>query len=321
MQSNQDNTCCGPSRKETTQFINSPSKTRTSSSKSKMKLIRGGTFLMGTDYPHGFLSDGEGPIREVQIDTFYMDQTAVTNTQFAKFIRETKYKTEAEKYGWSFVFHLFLPESLKSSANESPMGTPWWKKVSGSSWKHPEGPLSNVKLRMNHPVTHVSWNDAMEYCNWSGKRLPTEAEWEFAARGAMEQKLYPWGDELTPEGIPRCNIWEGEFPVENIETDGYSGTAPANHYEPNNYDLYNMVGNVWEWQSDWFSPTYHSKKPERNVDVNPIGPTTGTAKTIKGGSYLCHESYCNRYRIAARSSNTPDSSTGNLGFRCVSDLE
>ena len=286
-----------------------------------MKLIRGGIFLMGTDYPHGFPSDGEGPIREVQVDTFYMDQTAVTNSQFAKFIRETKYKTEAEKYGWSFVFHLFLPDSLKSSANESPQGTPWWKKVSGSSWKHPEGPLSNVKLRMNHPVTHVSWNDAMEYCNWSGKRLPTEAEWEFAARGAMEQKLYPWGNELTPKGIPQCNIWEGEFPIKNIEADGYSGTAPANHYEPNNYDLYNMVGNVWEWQSDWFSSTHHSQKPEHKVAVNPIGPKTGTAKTIKGGSYLCHESYCNRYRIAARSSNTPDSSTGNLGFRCVSDLE
>ena len=284
-----------------------------------MKLIQEGTFRMGTNYSHGFPSDGEGPIREVEVNTFYMDQTAVTNAQFAKFIRETKYKTDAEKYGWSFVFHLFLPDSLKSSANEFPQGTPWWRKVSGSSWKHPEGPPSNVKSRMNHPVTHVSWNDAMEYCNWSGKRLPTEAEWEFAARGGLEQKLYPWGDELTPKGIPQCNIWEGKFPTENIEVDGYSSTAPAKHYKPNNYDLYNMVGNVWEWQNDWFSPTHHLKKADDSVTINPIGPTTGMTKTIKGGSYLCHESYCNRYRIAARSSNTPDSSTGNLGFRCVSD--
>ena len=319
MQSNKNINCCGPSRTESTQPKVTRSKIRTSSSKSKMKLIQEGTFRMGTNYSHGFPSDGEGPIREVEVNTFYMDQTAVTNAQFAKFIRETKYKTDAEKYGWSFVFHLFLPDSLKSSANEFPQGTPWWRKVSGSSWKHPEGPPSNVKSRMNHPVTHVSWNDAMEYCNWSGKRLPTEAEWEFAARGGLEQKLYPWGDELTPKGIPQCNIWEGKFPTENIEVDGYSSTAPAKHYKPNNYDLYNMVGNVWEWQNDWFSPTHHLKKADDSVTINPIGPTTGMTKTIKGGSYLCHESYCNRYRIAARSSNTPDSSTGNLGFRCVSD--
>jgi len=280
----------------------------------KMAFIPGGHFLMGTDYEFAFKQDGEGPIRRITVDPFYMDKTAVTNSQFAKFINETKYRTEAEKFGWSFVFHLLIPNNILDISPEHPQNTPWWRKVDGASWRHPEGPNTHIKSRMNHPVTHVSWNDAIEYCRWSGKRLPTEAEWEFAARGGLEQKIFPWGDDLITENQEhQCNIWQGEFPDQNTKEDGFLGTAPAKYYTENGYGLYNMSGNIWEWQSDWFSTSFHINSSSNN----PRGPETGNSKTIKGGSYLCHDSYCNRYRVAARTSNTPDSSTGNLGFRCV----
>ncbi|KAA1296561.1 MAG: formylglycine-generating enzyme family protein [SAR202 cluster bacterium] len=281
-----------------------------------MRLINGGKFLMGTNYEKGFVGDGEGPPREVCVDPFYIDETAVTNLQFSKFVEETKYRTEAEEYGWSFVFHMFIEKRIRTNSTQSPPNTPWWKKVDGASWNHPEGPGSGIQNRMTHPAVHISWNDATQYCLWSGKRLPTEAEWELAARGGMNKNIYPWGNELYgPNSQHLCNIWQGEFPIVNTKLDGYDSTAPANAYLPNKYGLFNMVGNVWEWQLDWFSTDYHRSK----VTKNPKGPETGYSKTIKGGSYLCHDSYCNRYRVAARSSNTPDSSTGNLGFRCASD--
>jgi len=283
----------------------------------EMCLVAGGKFIMGTNYDKGFPGDGEGPAREVYIDPFYMDYTAVTNTQFAKFVRETKYRTEAEQYGWSFVFYMFVEKKVRNYSTQSPPNTPWWKKVHGASWKHPEGPRSGIKNRMTHPVVHVSLNDATQYCSWSGKRLPTEAEWEFAARGGLDKKIYPWGNELYgSHGQHLCNIWQGEFPETNTKLDGYASTAPVKAYEPNKFGLFNMVGNVWEWQSDWFSTEYHRS----GITKNPTGPEMGSSKTIKGGSYLCHDSYCNRYRVAARSSNTPDSSTGNLGFRCASNV-
>lgn len=280
-----------------------------------MILLPGGVFKMGTDDREGFASDGEGPVREVELSPFYIDPCAVTNAEFARFVRETGYVTESERFGWSYVFHLFVSEETAKTVTRSVQRTPWWWVVEGASWDHPEGPDSDIRDRMNHPVVQVTYNDAAAYCDWAGKRLPTEAEWEYAARGGLEQKRYPWGDELKPNGEHRCNIWQGKFPTVNHRSDGYAGTAPVDAYEPNGYGLYNMVGNVWEFCSDWFSPTYPLTAPR----VNPKGPPEGQSKSMRGGSYLCHRSYCNRYRVAARSANTPDSASGNMGFRCVRD--
>lgn len=281
----------------------------------KMVPIEGDTFLMGTDDSEGFPTDGEGPIRTVKVAPFYMDAFAVTNEEFQNFVTETGYETDAEKYNWSFVFHLFLPEHLKTRDRQLP-STPWWFAIEGANWYQPEGPDSSIADRMDHPVIHVSWTDAEAFCEWAGKRLPTEAEWELAARGGLEQNKYPWGNELLIDGEHQCNIWQGNFPTENSQADGYVGTAPAKSFQPNGNQLYNVSGNVWEWCNDWFQVT--ADKAETD---NPKGPENGTAKVIRGGSYLCHVSYCNRYRVAARSSNTVDSSTGNTGFRCVVDWE
>ncbi|BBJ46376.1 hypothetical protein SSPO_090940 [Streptomyces antimycoticus] len=278
-----------------------------------MALLPGGTFLMGTEDADGFPADGEGPVREVTVAAFRIDVHAVTNERFARFVRETGHVTEAERFGWSYVFAGFLPAALRRGAPR-PEGTPWWCGVEGASWRAPEGPGSEVGERSRHPVVHVSWNDAVAYCRWAGARLPTEAEWEYAARGGLVGRRYPWGDELTPGGVHRCNIWQGRFPVKNTAEDGYRGTAPVDAFEPNGFGLYNVAGNVWEWCADWWS-TDHADRPR----ADPGGPATGIAKVMRGGSYLCHQSYCNRYRVAARTSNTPDSSTGNLGFRTVRD--
>jgi len=278
--------------------------------------VEGGEFLMGTDDKDGFPADGEGPVRNVKVKSFLIDRFAVTNAKFLEFVSATNYKTDAEKYGWSFVFYKLLSNETAKRVKHIPTGTPWWGVVEGAYWFQPEGPDSNINDRMNHPVVHISWNDAIAYCNWAGRRLPTEAEWEYAARGGLSQKRYPWGDELQPNGKHYCNIWQGEFPIENTVSDGYLGTAPVDTFLPNGFGLYNVVGNVWEWCSDWFSPNFHIN----GQNDNPQGPSRGETKSMRGGSYLCHESYCNRYRVAARTSNTPDSSTGNIGFRCVKDL-
>lgn len=281
----------------------------------KMISLSGGEFLMGTDDSEGFPADGEGPVRKVIIDPFAIDSYAVTNAEFSEFVKDTGYMTESETFGWSFVFYKFIANNLFDRTRQLPQ-TPWWFAVEEAYWYQPEGPGSSIKDRMDHPVIQVSWNDAIAFANWAGKRLPTEAEWEFAARGGLEQKLYPWGDELTPNGIHYCNIWQGDFPKENTKEDGYVGTAPSKSFPANGYGLYNVSGNVWEWCSDWFS-----KQPDLKLNTNPIGPETGQSKVMRGGSYLCHKSYCNRYRVAARSSNTPDSATGNLGFRCAISLD
>ncbi len=272
---------------------------------------------MGTDDEDGFAADGEGPVREVTVRPFAIDRHSVTNAQFTEFVEATGYVTEAERFGWSFVFMLFVPRKLLSrGVARKVAGLQWWYGVTNASWFRPEGPGSRIDDRLDHPVVHVSWADAQAYCDWTGKRLPTEAEWEYAARGGLVQKRYVWGDELTPDGRHRCNIWQGTFPTINTREDGYAGTAPAESYEPNGYGLFSMAGNVWEWCADWWSSTFHVSGPRED----PAGPPSGTTRVMRGGSYLCHRSYCNRYRVAARTSNTPDSSTGNLGFRTVASL-
>ncbi|WP_443066084.1 formylglycine-generating enzyme family protein [Streptomyces sp. NBC_00569] len=285
-----------------------------------MLRIPGGAFLMGGDDADAFPEDGEGPVREVRLAPFLIDATTVTNRQFAKFVRSSGYRTDAEHYGWSFVFYALVHPAARHAVRDGAVEqAPWWLAVEGACWSAPYGPGSAWTDLPNHPVVHVSWRDASAYAAWAGKRLPTEAEWERAARGGLEGARFPWGDELLPRGQHRCNIWQGRFPQDNTGEDGYLGTAPVKSYRANNYGLYNTSGNVWEWCSDWWSTTWHTAgRPETRHD--PAGPPAGAAKVIRGGSYLCHASYCNRYRVAARTSNTPDSSTGHMGFRCAADL-
>ncbi len=305
------NRCCAVSRPPSSQLSDEQAIIDTiATSTDGMVRLAGGSFLMGSN-DATFPSDGEGPVREVSLDPFWIDETAVTNAQFAEFVAQTGYVTEAERFDWSFVFYLFLPPELQNNA--AVPSAPWWRQVYGATWRQPEGKHSNIDKRADHPVVHVSWNDALAYATWCGKRLPTESEWEFAARGGLRQKRYPWGDVLTPQGKHQCNIWQGKFPEKNTGRDGFLGTCGVRAFRPNRYGLYNMSGNVWEWCSDWFHPTFR----QYDSASNPHGPPAGTAKVVKGGSYLCHKSYCNRYRVSARTHNTPDSTTGHMGFRCV----
>lgn len=312
------NSCCAPGRTGSPASPATETKQALKSNVSTDGMIHipGGKFMMGTNDKEGFPADGEGPVRKIEVDSFYMDRSTVTNAAFNEFIEETGYQTEAEQYGWSFVFYQFLSPEVSKQVKQAVQSAPWWHVVEGAYWYQPEGPDSSIEGRMDHPVIHISWNDAVAYCNWAGKRLPTEAEWEYAARGGLEQCTYPWGNELTPGGEHYCNIWQGTFPKHNTKDDGYVGTAPSISFPENGYGLYNISGNVWEWCADWFTRSHHNK----GARSNPKDPSTGNAKVMRGGSYLCHKSYCNRYRVAARSSNTPDSSTGNLGFRCVVDV-
>jgi len=275
--------------------------------------IPGGPFIMGTDEEYRYRGDGEGPAREIGVRPYRIGKHSVTNRQFAAFIEDTGHRTEAELFEWSFVFHLFLPDDFEPT--RAVAATPWWRQVYGADWAHPAGPQSNLSEVWDHPVVHVTWNDAMAYCRWAGVRLPTEAEWEKAARGGLAQRRFAWGDEFAPDGQAMCNIFEGRFPVENTAADGYVGTAPVGAFSANGFGLHNMAGNVWEWCSDWFHSDFHIDGPRSD----PTGPPSGEAKVMRGGSYLCHDSYCHRYRVAARSSNTVDSSTGNLGFRVAAD--
>jgi formylglycine-generating enzyme len=313
--------CCVPSKERATVLLGSiqaatERRKATEGSTENMVKLDGGAFLMGTESDEGFPQDGEGPIREVTLDPFWIDRYPVTNGQFQEFVANSGYVTESERFGWSFVFQLHIPrERYADLVDATAPGVEWWCKVNGASWKHPEGPDTSVLEREHHPVVHVSWNDAAAYAKWAGKRLPTEAEWEYASRGGLEQRTYPWGDELTPGGKHLCNIWQGEFPHTNTADDGYVGTAPGDAFPPNGYGLHTITGNAWEWCNDWFHPSYHITATR----LNPVGPPGGSTKVMKGGSYLCHKSYCNRYRVAARTSNTPDSATTNISFRCVRD--
>jgi formylglycine-generating enzyme required for sulfatase activity len=312
-----ERSCCAPARLAPAVPIRQPSVTAGAGPVGEMDMVRlpGGQFRMGTDDAEGFPSDGEGPVRAVAVSPFLIDRCAVSNNDFGRFVAATGYVTEAERFGWSFVFAGFLPAEMRRACPR-PDGTPWWAAVTGADWRRPEGPGSDLRDRPDHPVVHVSWGDAATYAAWAGKRLPTEAEWEYAARGGRDQRRYPWGDELTPGGRHMANIWQGRFPVTNTAEDGYRGTAPVHAFPPNDYGLHNMAGNVWEWCADWWGAT-HAGRDIRDR----VGPSSGSAKAMRGGSYLCHASYCNRYRVAARSSNTPDSAGGNLGFRCVRDID
>jgi formylglycine-generating enzyme required for sulfatase activity len=315
------NGCCAPSRSG---FSAEPKAQASGVSQEPLKtdgmvLIPSQSFLMGSESSKVFHGDGEGPVREVQLKSFWIDQATVTNSQFAKFIEATSYRTEAEEYGWSFVFEGQLSEeTLKNHVQGRSQNPHWWVGIMGAKWDAPHGPGSSILDTQDHPVVHVSWNDAVAFANWSGKKLPTEAQWECAARGGLEQKTYPWGDDFQVKNKPGANIWQGNFPNLNLALDGYSATAPATSLEPNGYGLYNCVGNVWEWTADWYSPNWH----QLNIALaksDPVGPAAGTGKITKGGSFMCHDSYCNRYRVSARTMSTPETSLSHTGFRLTRD--
>jgi formylglycine-generating enzyme required for sulfatase activity len=275
--------------------------------------IEGGRAKIGTSDPH-HRRDGESPARVVRLTTFYIDAFAVSNERFARFIAATNYQTDAERFGWSFVFGGLLNRPNVGSTIE---GVPkWWRRVDGASWRHPEGPETSIKERANHPVVHMSWNDATAFATWAGGRLPREAEWEYAAKGGKADAKYPWGDEDPTESYTPCNVWQGHFPTTNTLADGYLSTCPVDAFEPNEYGLYNCCGNTWEWCQDAFLVRSMSREAKsRNAQSRALDE-----KVVKGGSYLCHPSYCFRYRIAARTGRSPDTSAGHTGFRVVYDV-
>lgn len=269
---------------------------------------------MGDAGRDGLRSDGETPLHLVDVSSFSIDATSVTNDDFARFVEATGYRARAESDGAAPVVELFVEAEEKDILGRAP-GAGWWQLVSGADWRHPRGPRSSIEGAGDHPVVQVDWFDAQAYCTWAGRRLPTEAECEYAARGGLDRRRFPWGDELHPEGEQwQCSIWQGEFPTANTAEDGWQTTAPVRTFAPNGYGLWQMVGNVWEWCSDSFSPRYYSSSPQQD----PEGPSIGNGRVLRGGSYLCHDSYFNRYRNSARTSNTPDSASANTGFRTVS---
>lgn len=275
--------------------------------------LKGGFFDMGTRRSR-FPEDYDAPRRKVKLSPFRISATACTNADFAVFVAATGYRTVAEREGWSYVFHLLLDDPARFPVH--PPGLPWWRKVDGASWSAPEGPGSDVSARADHPVVHVAWYDALAYCHWAGLVLPTEAQWEFAARGGLARKKFPWGDQMAPDGIFQMNTWQGRFPAQNTLEDGYLGTAPVTAFAPNGFGLFNTCGNVWEWARDFYAP----HPPQGPFPLrDPTGPVAGQARIQRGGSYLCHISYCDRYHVHSRTRNDPDSSTGNAGFRVASD--
>lgn len=285
-----------------------------------MVVIPAGVFQMGCARREGPPADGEGPVRDVELAAFRMDRFAVCNARFARFVAHSGYVTDAERIGWSFVFAGLLPAEFEQTRGVE--AAPWWRQVHGACWRHPEGPHSDLQGRDRHPVVHVSHHDALAFCAWAGKRLPTEAQWEKAARGGLVGKRFPWGDDEMPDGQPACNVWQGVFPTDNHLVDGHYGLAPVDAYAPNGYGLHQMAGNCWEWCADWYHSRWH-RQAALLADGAPLrepaGPDAGIERVMRGGSHLCHPSYCWRYRNAARSAAAPDSSTGHIGFRCVSD--
>lgn len=318
LMSDSDNSCCSPQR--TTHENHRDIHVKDSEKNfgiENFETIPAGEFQMGTNemfYP----TDGEGPCRKVWVDEFKISKYAVTNAEFSAFVTDTGYKTDAENYGWSFVFKgLVDADTEKKKASGVAQTAPWWLAIEGASWANPFGNSQTFEDLLDHPVVHVSHNDAQEFCVWAGYKLPTEAQWEKASRGGLTQKLYPWGDELLIDSSHNTNIWQGEFPESNSKEDGYLGTAPVDSFQANNYGLFNTVGNVWEWTADFWSARWHLAESEE-TRRNPKGPVkTSGNRVLKGGSFMCHDSYCYRYRNSARTFNSPDTSTSHIGFRCV----
>jgi formylglycine-generating enzyme len=313
-------------------------------SPSGMVWIPGGEFTMGTDDRESTVA--EHPSHRVCVDGFWMDQTDVTNAEFRRFVAATGYVTTAEKVPTlEEIMKYSRPDAIPPKQEDLVAGamvfTPpdhpvnlqardewrqWWSFVPGANWRHPEGPDSSIDDKGDHPVVHVSWFDAEAYAKWAGKRLPTEAEWEFAARGGFDKKKYVWGDEPFSEDKPQCNNFQGHFPDKNTVKDGYARTSPVKAFAPNGYGLYDMAGNVWQWCSDWYLPDAYSQVAGKGVVVNPTGPERSfdprqrpPERTHRGGSFLCCVEYCFNYRPSARMGCTPDTGMSHIGFRCVKD--
>ncbi len=271
------------------------------------------TFRMGEDSVWAYPGDGEDPVHDVELGAFRIDRFTVTNDAYACFVDATGWSTDAERFGWSFVFVGLLPADFPDTSGV--VGAEWWRQVFGADWHHPEGPQSDLDGRGDHPVVHVSWHDAIAYCRWTGTRLPTEAEWECAARGGRAGTAFPWGDDLEPGGEHRMNVFQGTFPGTNTGADGYLATAPVDAFPANGFGLHNVTGNVWEWCADWLDLATYAAGAARD----PRGPATGDRRVQRGGSYLCHLSYCRRYRVSARFGSEPTSSAGHSGFRVAAD--
>lgn len=305
-----------------------------------MVSIPAGTYLMGADDKQA--ADDEYPKHQVSVDAFLIDEHEVTNAEFAAFVNATHYVTTAEqKPNWEELKKQLPPNTPKPPDDKlvasSLVFTPpkqevdlnnyaqWWSWVQGANWRHPDGPNSNIKGKDNLPVVQVSWDDAMAYAKWTGKRLPTEAEWEWAARGGLLNNVYSWGNENLDLGKPKANTWEGNFPNINTKRDGYYGVAPVKSYAPNGYGLYDMAGNVWEWCSDWYRNDYYKTTNKTGGVKNPKGPNTSydpeepytPKKSLRGGSFMCNKSYCTGYRVSRRMKSSSDSGSSNTGFRCV----
>ncbi len=307
-----------------------------------MVWVKGGTYSMGADNKEA--ANDEYPKHKVAIEGFWMDASEVTNDQFAKFVKATGYITTAErKPDWNELKKQLPPGTPKPDDNllvaaslvfKSPHGdvplddySQWWNWMTGANWRHPHGPDSDIKGKGDHPVVHISWFDAVAYCKWAGKRLPTEAEWEWAARGGLENKIYPWGNESIDRGNVKANTWQGSFPGKNTLRDKFLFAAPVKTFKPNGYGLYDMAGNVWEWCADYYRDDYYKTMANVPVANNPKGPVTShdpqepyaKKRVIRGGSFLCNDSYCSGYRVARRMKSTEDSGMEHLGFRCVKD--
>ena len=323
--------------------LRSPSQAGMEMSQLGMRLVPGGEFTMGSDDPAS--TPAERPPHRVQVAPFWIDETEITNRQFQAFVDATSYKTMAER-----------PVDLDTLMKQLPPGTPppppeklvpgslvfhppagrvsldnhmlWWEWRTGVDWRHPEGPGSSIEGKADHPVVHVSWEDAETYAKWAGKRLPTEAEWEFAARGGLDGTRYVWGDTPPEQGPSRANLWQGDFPSVNLGVDGYPRTSPVKTFPPNGYGLYDMSGNVWEFTADWFRVDTFAELAAHGVAVNPIGPASSLdpnepyapKRVQKGGSFLCNEVYCTGYRPSARMACSLDTGMSHTGFRCVMDV-